>query len=540
MNENRDENQGAPTGVSYWLDTFSPRQRPPLSNDLQVDVCVIGAGIAGLTTAYFLARAGKSVAVLEDGLIGSGMTGYTTAHLTNALDDRYYELERYHGQAGARLAADSHTAAIRAVEDIVHAEGIDCDFRRVDGYLFRPPGDPVDNLNKELAAVHRAGLIEVAAVAGAPFEGMDSGAALRFPNQGQFHPLKYLEGLAQAIERLNGRIFCRTHATSAAGGRPARVETNVGHAVTAEDLVIATNVPINDRLVIHTKQAPYTTYVVGLEVSAMAPAGSGEALTSARPALYWDTRQSAGDEASGKAPYHYARLARGDGGDDILIVGGEDHKSGQAEKDSEEIFRNLVAWTRERWPMAGAVRYRWSGQVMEPADGLAFIGRNPMDHENVFVATGDSGNGITHGTIAGMLLSDLILGRANPWRELYDPGRIKLQTAGDFIRENANVAKELVAGLIKPAEVRHESDIPANEGALLRRGVKRIAAFRDAGGQLHEMSATCPHLGCTVAWNTVEKTWDCPCHGSRFDCMGHVVNGPANVDLEPLAEPAKA
>jgi nitrite reductase/ring-hydroxylating ferredoxin subunit len=306
------------------------------------------------------------------------------------------------------------------------------------------------------------------------------------------------------------------------------VETGQGFDVTAESIVVATNVPFNNRVAIHTKQAPYTTYVVGLEV----PSGL------VVPALYWDTRQSSEEESSGAAPYHYVRLVDGDPAapSDLLIVGGEDHKSGQAH-DEEQRFASLEAWARERWPGAGAVKHRWSGQVMEPQDGMAFIGRNPLDKDNVYVATGDSGNGMTHGTIAGILISDLILGHPNDWEKLYDPGRVRAHSVSDFIRENANVVAQYGKGYLGPSQ--QESDIAPGEGAIVRHGAKRIAAYRemksgDSPGELHEMSAVCPHLGCVVSWNKTEKTWDCPCHGSRFAATGEVINGPANRALSPI------
>jgi nitrite reductase/ring-hydroxylating ferredoxin subunit len=212
-------------------------------------------------------------------------------------------------------------------------------------------------------------------------------------------------------------------------------------------------------------------------------------------------------------------------------VGGEDHKTGQAD-DTDERFDRLQSWTRERFPQAGEIAFRWSGQIMEPVDTLAFIGRNPGD-QSIYVVTGDSGNGMTHGTIAGILLTDLILGRPNEWQTLYDPGRITLRAAADFARENLNVAAQF-ASYVTPGEVGTAEEIAPGEGAVIRKGLTKIAACRDTGGLLHERSAVCPHLGCIVDWNSTEKTWDCPCHGSRFDQSGNVLNGPANAGL---AEP---
>ncbi|HZE60005.1 MAG TPA: FAD-dependent oxidoreductase [Burkholderiales bacterium] len=480
----------------------------PLKENTHVDVCVIGGGIAGLSTAYHLSKAGRSVAVLDDGPLASGMTRMTTGHLTNMLDDRYFELEKLHGAEAIRVAADSHTAAIERIGEIVRTEGIDCDFARLDGYLFLAEGDKLQTLDRELDAAHRAGLKDVELVARAPYA-WDTGPCLRFPRQGQFHPLKYLAGLADAIRRNGGRIFCHSHADHVEGGVPGLVHAGK-HVVTGDAMVVATNVPINNRIALHTKQAPYMTYVIGARV----PQGSVPEV------LAWDT----GD------PYHYIRLR-----DDLLIVGGEDHKSGQAH-DSPQRYRNLEAWARKRFPMMRQVEFMWGGQVMEPADYLAFIGHNPMDHDNVFVATGDSGMGLTHGTIAGMLLCDLILGRKNPWEKLYSPSRVPLRAAAGLAREDLNMAAQY-SDWLTGGDVSSVDEIARDSGAIVRRGLEKIAVYRDASGALHERSAACPHLGCIVQWNPGETTWDCPCHGSRFDAYGKVINGPANRDLLSVQRP---
>lgn len=500
-----------PRREPVWESTAQIPAYSPLTADTTADVCVVGAGISGLTTAYLLTQVGKAVVVIDDGRIGSGMTAVTTAHLVNAIDDRYFHLERLHGERGSRLAAESHTAAIDRIEAIVTRERIPCDFERVDGYLFAAPGHDEDYLDRELAAAHRAGLYNVAKIGRAPLP-WDTGACLRFPNQGQLHPLKYLAGLAAAIERGGGRVYAGTHADVIEGGNPGTVTTSHG-TITAAHIVVATNVPVNDLVVIHTKQAPYMTYVIGVLV----PRGA-----LAR-ALFWDT----GD------PYHYIRVQPlPDGAFDLLIVGGEDHKTGQAD-DIDQRHARLEAWTRERVPTAGEVAFSWAGQVMEPIDGLAFIGRNPLDHRNVYTVTGDSGNGMTHGTIGGMLITDLILGRHNPWEALYDPSRKTLRASAEFVRETANVAAQY-AQWVTAGDVESVDEIAKDSGAVMRRGTAKIAVYRDATGALHEKSAACPHLGCIVAWNPAEKTWDCPCHGSRFDKFGDVINGPANTRLTRL------
>jgi glycine/D-amino acid oxidase-like deaminating enzyme/nitrite reductase/ring-hydroxylating ferredoxin subunit len=504
-----DKSSGATSSI--WLTTAEIPVRHSLDADAESDVCIVGAGIAGLTTAHLLAVAGKSVIVLDDGEIGSGETGRTTAHLVNALDDRYSEIERLHGPEGARLAAESHTKAIDTIEAIVQDEHIACDFERLNGYLFVPPGDDPKVLDEELEAVHRAGLTAVTRVARSPLGSFDTGPCLCFPRQAQFHPMKYLGGLARAIERRGGRIHSRTHVNDIKGGSRAEIKTADGRTVKARAVVVATNTPVNDLVTIHTKQAAYRTFVVGMPV----PRGL------VPRALYWDTPD----------PYHYVRLTSGFNGSEVLIVGGEDHKTGQ-EDDADERFGRLVAWTKERFPVVGNVTCSWSGQIMEPVDGLAFIGRNPGDAENVFIATGDSGNGMTHGTIAGRLLTDLILGKHNPWETLYDPSRVTLRATKEFAKENLNVAVQY-ADLVLAGDISSPDQLTPDTGAILRRGLKKIAIVKDKTRQVSELSAVCPHLGCIVQWNSVEKTWDCPCHGSRFDAKGKVLNGPAISDMKP-------
>jgi glycine/D-amino acid oxidase-like deaminating enzyme/nitrite reductase/ring-hydroxylating ferredoxin subunit len=510
---------------TLWQATCAVPLRPPLRGSLTADVCVIGAGIAGLSTAYLLAAEGVKVALIDDGPIGGGMTSHTTAHLATGLDDRYFELERLHGAEGARLAADSHRAAVDCIEGIVQGEGIECDFARVPGYLFAPAGDTTAELDKELAAARQAGLVIVRRPS-TPGMAVDVGPCLEFPDQAQFHPLRYLAGLANAFERSGGVIHCGTHATGIEAGPPVRVEVP-GGTIVADAVVVATNVPVNDWLAIHTKQAPYTTYVVAHAM----PAGT------IAPALWWDTRQSPAEGDSGDAPYHYVRLHR-EGNEDFLIVGGEDHKSGQAD-DSARRFAELEEWARLYYEGVGPVRYRWSGQVMEPIDGLAFIGRNPGDGERVFVVTGDSGNGMTHGTIAGMLLTDLIQGRESPWQAIYDPSRKPLKAAADFAKENLNVVAQYVKDYAGGGDIDDVASLARGEGGVVRRGLAKHAVYRDEEGALHEWSAVCPHLGCIVHWNGAERTFDCPCHGSRFDRTGRVINGPANSDLEEVTEKAE-
>jgi glycine/D-amino acid oxidase-like deaminating enzyme/nitrite reductase/ring-hydroxylating ferredoxin subunit len=503
---------------SPWMRETVPDLWADLPAQIYADVCIVGAGIAGLSVAYHMVRAGRSVVVIDDGPIGGGETGRTSAHLSSALDDRFWWLEQHHGVHGAMLAAQSHSAAIDDIEAIIEREGIDCDFQRVDGFLFTPPNISTDELTRELGAARRAGL-EVEMVPRAPLMGFETGPALRFGRQAQFHPIRYLRGLAEAVLLHGGRICTGIRAEHIEGGTPATVRTDGGHTIQAGAIVVATNAPISSRWKLPMKQAAYRTYVVALRVPR----------ATVPTALFWDT----GD------PYHYARVVPGAGGgdNDMLIVGGEDHRTGGGNHANDRYDR-LISWARDRFVGANEVTARWSGQIMEPADGLGLIGHDPSSGEHVYLATGDSGHGLTHGTIAGILLSDLILGRENGWAPLYDPARKSgLRATGKYLKDAAHAVGQYTHWF-RGGDVRSSDDIAPGQGAVVRRGLHMLAVYRDHAGHLHERSASCPHLGAVVCWNAAERSWDCPAHGSRFDCLGRVMNGPASSDLSPVEEPA--
>ncbi len=496
-----------------WSDLEGLRHRP-LTEDLQADVCVIGGGIAGVSTAYQLARTGRSVVLIESRTLGAGETGATTAHLASALDDRYSSLEKHLSDDGPRLAYESHQTAIETIQQTAAEEEIDCDLARLDGYLFLAPEHSPELLDEEREAAERAGYSDVERLAAIPGATFDSGPCLRFPRQGRFHPLKYLAGLARAIERGGGRIFTGSQVVEFHGGSDAMVRTQDGFSVQAGAVVVTTNGPVNDRFVVHTKQAPYQTYAIG----AAAPSGA------VLDALYWDT----GD------PYHYVRLQKLPDDRTMLIVGGEDHHSGHS-VDADKRFARLAEWAKKRFPIQ-EVEFEWSGQVMEPMDGMAFIGRNPMDHDNVYIATGDSGHGMTHGVIAGLLICDLITGTPNPWTDLYDPSRINFSELGEFFKNNLHVAKHYAEWISRgEGRVDDVADIPPGCGRIYWNGLQPLAVYRDEDGELQERSAVCTHLGCIVHWNEAAKTWDCPCHGSGFDIEGKVLRGPARDELEKPA-----
>ena len=497
---------------SVWPVELTSRTGDRLDADATCDVCVVGAGIAGLTIAYKLVREGKKVFVLDaKPRIAAGETEFTTAHLASIIDDRFGRLISVRGADVAKLAHQSHAAAIDFIEATAAVEKIHCAFARLDGYLF--PGrdaKPNDILDEEKAAREAGVAVEV--VDTTPLPNPTTGPALRFPKQARFHPLKYLTGLAAAVRAKNGRIITDCRATKIEGSARPVVHTADGKKVAASAVVLATNTPPNGGAVLNSKLATYTTYALSVEVTKW----------SVPDALFWDTED----------PYHYVRLFDGVG--DRLIVGGEDHKTGQHDP-TDDRWAKLEVWVRERFPAVGRVSHRWSGMVFETLDGLGLIGPDPEGRENVYIATGDSGMGMTHGTIAGLLLTDLILGRPNPWAEAYSPTRVPVAAVWTYLTENANLAGQY-ADWIRPGD---DADKLGNgDGAVVRRGLSMVAVYKDDAGKVHEMSAVCPHMAGVVRWNPAERSWDCPCHGSRFAACGRMIHGPATDDLKPITAQA--
>jgi glycine/D-amino acid oxidase-like deaminating enzyme/nitrite reductase/ring-hydroxylating ferredoxin subunit len=504
--------------ISYWTDDAAAITLNPLRENLETEVVIIGGGLSGISIAYALSKEGKKVVVIEDGLIGSGETGRTTAHLTSALEERYFEYEKMYDEKTAGLLAESHQAAIDFIERTVREEQIDCDFERMNGYLFLHPSDKEENLGKELAAANRAGL-------SVRVEDHTPGMTLHinsicFENQAQFHPLKYINALAAIIERNGGKIYTGTHADVI---NSEGITTETGFMVKAEHVVVATNVPVNNRFAMSFNQIPYRTYVIG----GLVPKGD------LPRALWWDSGDY--DRNPDMPPYHYVRLQPYNDAFDLLICGGEDHPTGNLDKPEpyiteEERYSLLEGWTRHHFPV-GEIIYRWSGQVMQTLDHIGFIGRNPFDKNNVYIVTGDNGDGMTNGTIAAILIPDLIAGRENPWETIYRPSRFKL-------KEGAQAFKHVIQNTLasfrkKPEQKDAESlfSVGNGEAKIMTIEGEKCGVYRDENGLLSIVSATCTHLGCSVNWNSDERTWDCPCHGSRFSPEGKVINGPANSDL---------
>lgn len=491
-----------------WLDAGKKPEFSALRKDLVVDVAVVGAGITGLTTAYHLAKAGKSVAVLEAGRVAEGESGRTTAHLTHVFDSYPQEIKRRFDSQTAKLVWQGLAFAIQQIEDLQTAEGIDCDFARVPGYLFiDDPSDEgrleeVEKVATEIGfppARQRPNALSIPAV------GM-----LEFQQQARFHPLKYLMGLLVRLSEMGVKIYEDTHVADVTEGEPITVATAFGVKVRAKDVVLASHVPMN-RVTLHTKQAAYRTYVIGLRV----PKGSFP------DALLWDTHD----------PYHYVRL-QPMANFDLLIVGGEDHKTGQM-KTNAEPFAELIRYAHRFLRVPGEVLFHWSGQIMEPVGGLPFIGENPGTHHE-WVATGFSGDGMTLGTLAAHMISERILGRKTPWDAAFDPSRSVIHGVKDFVEENVDFPAYMVKDRLHHIANESLAGLRAGEGGIYKLSGKKLAVSRLDDGRLVAVSPVCTHLGCIVHYNSLERTWDCPCHGSRFAREGGVINGPAVKALEPL------
>jgi glycine/D-amino acid oxidase-like deaminating enzyme/nitrite reductase/ring-hydroxylating ferredoxin subunit len=503
-------NVQAERSVSLWM-PVAAREAVPLTDSRPADLVVIGAGMAGLSIAYEALKRGREVMILDRGPIASGMTARTTAHLASALDDRYFEFIKLRSEEEATALCASLVAAIDRIEEIVRGENIDCDFARCPGYLFAAEDKDQDELEQEFEACRNIGLDGVDFVANAPMPAINTGRCLQFANQARIHPLKYLNGLVRAIHKMGGTFHAYTPVDSVTQSQAGvAVKTRDGQQILARDVAVATNAPIVGRLTLQAKMAPYRSYAIAMS----APKGSMP------DALIWDTLEH----------YHYVRLQPGND-QDFLIVGGEDHKTGEADN-AEDRFLALEGWARARFNRLKDVTHRWSGQVLEPVDFAGYVGRDP-DNDHIYLVTGDSGQGITNGALAGMLIPALFDGADHPWRKLYDPARVTTRSLGGFVSENVTAVKSMAEHLGGPLHPSADT-LKAGQGGLVRDGMSTIAAFRDEQGQLHKISSACSHVKCVVHFNSLERCWDCPCHGSHFGIDGEVLNAPATAPLEKM------
>ena len=495
--------------TSLWEGTSNAPEFTPLTGDQTADVVVIGAGITGLTAAALLKDRGRSVIVVEKEKIAAGESGNTTAHLTEAIDARYNYVRRKYSPEDAKLVAEASRASIEKIKELIDRYSLECRFRRVPGYLYTEKRKYVAELKSEAQAAREAGL-DVKFVDKVPLPFETRGATL-FENQAQFHPGEYLHGLAAKIAGDGCRIFTNTLVTGVKNGDPCEVQTEHGR-ITAKAVLMATNVPIAGFTPIHTLAAAYRTYAIAFRVEGEHPEG-----------LFWDTAD----------PYHYTRWQDTDEGT-FMIVGGEDHRVGE-EEDTEGCFQNLLDYARQYFG-THPERYRWSGQIIEPHGGLPLIGGK----KGIYISTGYAGQGMTFGTVGAMIVVDLITGIENPWAKVFDIDRKRPHmTAREFITENLHFPAHLAADRLTSMDVEGKSTeaVANGEGKILKVGGKKVAAYRDDSGALHCVSAICTHMKCDVAFNPAERTWDCPCHGSRFTPDGDVLNGPARHPLEKIELP---
>ncbi len=495
-------------GPSFWIETTPETDYPSLTGEVAVDVAVVGAGITGVTAAALLKREGKTVALLDSRRIVQGATGYTTAKVTVGHGAVYSKIRKAIGEEGVRVYAESNQAALDRIAQFVHEDGIDCDFERRSNYVYAESEDEVAQLRQEAEVERKAGLpVELVDDTPLPYS---VSAALRLDDQAQFHPRKYLLALAATIPGDGSHVFENSVVHDVEGGEPCEVRTDQG-TVRAKDVVLATHLPILDRGLFFAKAYPHRSYAVAAPLG-QAPDPDGMYINSGTP-----TRS--------------IRTLR-DNGRVFIQVGGNGHKTGE-EDETPARYDQLEQFLRRHWPDAGEVRYRWSTQDYMPHDHVPYIGRLTRRSEHVYTATGYQKWGMTNGTVAAMIFSDTILGRSNPWAELYDANRL-VRRAGlsSFLKENMSAGVHFVVDRLSRADRAAVDELKPGDGALIRIRGRKTAVHRDDGGTLHALSPVCTHLYCLVDWNPAERSWDCPCHGSRYAGDGRVIQGPATKDLK--------
>jgi glycine/D-amino acid oxidase-like deaminating enzyme/nitrite reductase/ring-hydroxylating ferredoxin subunit len=495
---------------SWWSASASKTEFPGLDG-ARTSVAVLGGGIAGLTTAYLLAREGRAVTVVEAGHVAAGVSGYTTAKVSVQHNLVYADLAKRHGNEAAKAYAESQSMALRWIRETLTAEGIGCELEERTSLVYTETDEDVDQVTAEVDAARQAGLdMQRVDTSSLPWS-IRAGASLA--GQAQFHPRKYLLALVERIIDAGGRIAEQTRALDVVRGDDGPVVVTDRGELACEEVVVATHYPFLDRGLLFARLAPYRDVVVAAAIDEGADPGV--------------IAISTGSETGGT---HSVRTAPYRDGKRLLIVTGGQYKTGTQE-DVESAYDELGAWTQQRFPGAEIV-YSWSTQDTSSVDRLPMIGALPHSDDHIWVATGFSAWGMTNGTLAGLILADLLQERRNAYADLYDPRRSTPRaSASKLVNENLDVARELVGGMLRPDLSGMDELGPGEAGVFMTRH-GRTAAYRDDAGNLHAVSARCTHLGCTVRWNNAEKSWDCPCHGSRFDHTGHVLNGPAVDPLE--------
>ncbi|MDY6903018.1 MAG: FAD-dependent oxidoreductase, partial [Cyanobacteriota bacterium] len=493
-------NQIPQKSQSFWIDSTASSDYPTLTENITVDVAIVGAGLVGISAAKLLKQAGKTVAVLEAEQVGAGISGHTTAKISSLHQLIYADLIKKHGEEKARLYGESNQAALEKYFELIQAEQIDCDFERKDTYSFAVSADNLDKVKAEYEAAVKLGLpASFVQETGLPF---NTAGAVKFANQAQFHPRKYVLHLAKTIQGEGSYIFENSRVKKVEGEEPSQVITENGCIVTAQDVIIATNLPILDQGLFFAKAYPKRSYIIGAWIDpAKDPQG-----------MFIGVGQD----------YHSIRTTPHEG-KTLLLIGGKGHKVGEVD-DTEVLYKQLADYAYSTFGVE-EVAYRWSSQDMVSFDQLPYIGKLTPMNKHTYVATGFSLWGMSKSMMSAMILSDLILGKANPWADLYDSTRPTPFVTQESIKQNLDVGMHWVGDRFKGLLDSPES-IGVGEGKPVTINGDKIAAYRDESGTLHKVSAVCSHLGCIVSWNPAEKSWDCPCHGARFNTEGEVLQAP--------------
>jgi glycine/D-amino acid oxidase-like deaminating enzyme/nitrite reductase/ring-hydroxylating ferredoxin subunit len=494
---------------SIWIDAGPDQpELPRLERSTNADVVVIGGGFVGLTTALLLHEAGRKVVLIEAGRLARGVSGYTTAKVSSQHGLKYAELASKHGADAARVYGQANEAALAWIAERVEREGIDCDFRRQASYAYVTSPSKRGQVADEVSAAVAAGLpASLAEDTPLPYP---VAAAVRFDDQAEFHPRKYLLALAAQLVAGGVEIYERSHAVEVDADQGRVVVKTPGGRVDADHAVVATHYPFPDRSLSFARVSPQRSYAIACRIEGAPPAGM---------------------HISGDSPTRSIRAIPLEGGQELLMVGGESHKTGTG-GDTERRYERLERFAREHWDVE-SVDYRWSSQDGSTLDGMPYVGRLTPRSDRVLMATGFAKWGITGGTAAAHALADLIDGRESAAAQLFDPWRKTLRASAlKFAEENAQVGAHFLGDRISKPGGRAIESLEPGEGDIVRHGGEKVAAYRDDGGKLIAVSPRCSHLGCQVNWNSAERSWDCPCHGSRFAPNGRVLEGPAVHALE--------
>lgn len=475
----------------------------------EVDVVIVGGGITGISTALLLQSEGKKCVVLEAQNIGFGTTGGTTAHLNTLLDSPYYTIQNNFGKKNAQLVYDLTDKALNLIEKNVVGYDIHCDFERKDAYVFAQDEKQSKELDKIVESSREAGVkmdFSKTIPVPLPFE-----KAAKAAEQGQMHSTKYLYGIAEAFERIGGRIVQNCRVTDCMQEKGETVVITSKGKIVAGHVIYATHTPPGVN-VLHFEVAPYRSYVLAVTL-----------LDDNYPdALVYDLDD----------PYHYYRTQVVDE-KKYLIFGGEDHKTGH-EENTELCFTKLESYLRKYYNVDEVV-FKWSSQYFESADGLPYIGHLPGNPENIWVATGFGGNGMIFGTATAHILTDLICKGSSPYAELFSPARFKPVAGFDnVVKESVDVIGQLIGTKLPIEKITGAAELAHNEGKVVNYEGHRVGLYKDDAGKLFAVNPACPHINCSVCWNGAEKSWDCPCHGSRFSFTGELMTAPARKDLEVI------